>query len=111
MSTIERHSARKKNCGLVEDNAIISRIDQLIYVSAIIRYQVKLHLGANVVDRAQSALGAIFLSKLCENKFKRQIFIWIFLMKKAYNTVKTFKIINSMRKTKQKGKLLPLGFL
>ena len=36
-------------------------------MSAIIRYQVTLHLGANVVDRAQSALGDLFSSKLCEN--------------------------------------------
>ena len=75
-----------KNCDLAEDKTIISRIDQPIYVSAIIRYQVTLHLGA------------IFSSKLCENIFvnlKEKKCIWIFLIKKANNTFKTFKIPNA----------------
>ena len=85
----------KKFNSLVEDEAIINRIDQLIYISVIIRYQVELYLGANVEDRAQSALGAEFSSGLCENIFKRKIYIWIFVMKKANPTFETFKMLNA----------------
>ena len=85
----------KKFNGLAEDKAIISRIDQLIYVNVIIKHQVTLYLGDNVVDRAQSALGAEFSSRLCENIFKRKIYIWIFVMKKANDTFETFKMLNA----------------
>ena len=81
----------KKFNGLAEDKAIISRIDQLIYVNVIIKHQVTLYLGDNVVDRAKSALGAEFSSRL----FKRKIYIWIFVMKKSNDTFETFKMLNA----------------
>ena len=46
-------------------------------------------------DRAQSALGAEFSSGLSKIIFKRKIYVWIFVMKKANTTFKTFKMLNA----------------
>ena len=79
----------------MEDKSVISRVNRLIYVSVHIRYQVELYLGANVEERAKSALCAEFLSELCENIFNSKIYIWIFVAKKPNSTYETFKMLNA----------------